>query len=503
MQCRHFAIGLTLLTMALFLAGSADAGEPLDLRGKLRPGLGARQAGEPGKPIDGLKLSLEVEQADLQLTPLNLRRARADTPHYGCKGTRLTLTFTNVGEQPIKLNRHDFEFARLHLVAEGPGKNSVWSRNMAPLMDRAVAAPQAGDFPTIAPGKSLTITPSGRFPGRLGSWQFKLRDPGEYTLKVVYLNRAMRAKVPKFMLGQWTGAVTSNVVKLRAWRPAIQSEVKDGLKFGVSAWSPKVAPGEIPQLRVALSNAGKKDLLVLPFLVPNATVFYEVTDPAGKKQRFRGPMMDWDVPDYDKAVRTLKPGESVGRVLGLGGFDFSKPGKYQVTVTYNWPNAKPPPGRLPKVWKRDPIWTGKLSVSFPIEVMKVDVVPAKPGAQGVMGTVVKLEGNFMPGPGPRPGARRTPLSTPVHVFRGLVEPFKKPDPDHPKLVKIVKADEKGQFKLALPPGVYTVVAEVDGKMYLNLFRMDPQTRRSVWGSVTVRPNKWTQMTIEETSGAAF
>lgn len=127
---------------------------------------------------------------------------------------------------------------------------------------------------------------------------------------------------------------------------------------------------------------------------------------------------------------------------------------------------------------------------------------AEQAKQGVSGKIVALKGNFMPGPGPVRGAQE-PLSVPVHVFRGKVEVTDKPDPKHPALVKTVKADEKGEYRVALEPGDYTVVAEIDGKLYLNVMEFDSATGKAVWPTVKVQPGKWTPWTIKDTSGAAF
>ena len=128
--------------------------------------------------------------------------------------------------------------------------------------------------------------------------------------------------------------------------------------------------------------------------------------------------------------------------------------------------------------------------------------PAMPKqAQGLTGKVVKLVGNFMPGPGPRLGATRTPLSVPVHVFRGKVAPFLKPNRKHPQLVRVVQAGRDGAYRIALPPGEYTAVAEINGRMYLNIQAMGPGG--PVWASVQVRAGKWTTFNIADTSKAAF
>jgi hypothetical protein len=122
-------------------------------------------------------------------------------------------------------------------------------------------------------------------------------------------------------------------------------------------------------------------------------------------------------------------------------------------------------------------------------------------AQGVSGKVIKMTGNFMPGPGPRPGGTQAPLSVPVHVFKGKVAPFQKPDPRHPQLVKIVNSDKDGAYRVALEPGEYTLVAEIEGKLYLNSFT--DGAGKMVWSTVAVTAGKWAIWDIKDSSGAAF
>jgi len=139
---------------------------------------------------------------------------------------------------------------------------------------------------------------------------------------------------------------------------------------------------------------------------------------------------------------------------------------------------------------------------------------AKPGPQGVRGKVSKLVGNQMPGviaPGPAgkllgrggpnpPGGG--PLSVPVHVFKGKVKVNHNnppaPDPKHKQLVKIVQADKNGRYILALEPGEYTVVAEIDGKLYLNSF-----SGKGFWSTVTVGADEWKVHNIKDSSEATF
>ncbi len=120
--------------------------------------------------------------------------------------------------------------------------------------------------------------------------------------------------------------------------------------------------------------------------------------------------------------------------------------------------------------------------------------------QGVTGKVVRLEGNFMPGPGAS-GGKRTPLAVPVCVFRGKIKVFQAPVSGHPALVKRVLAATDGSFRCPLEPGEYTVVAEIAEKMYLNTVSFDGKD--AFWATLHVEKEKWTNWTIMETSAAAF
>lgn len=119
--------------------------------------------------------------------------------------------------------------------------------------------------------------------------------------------------------------------------------------------------------------------------------------------------------------------------------------------------------------------------------------------QGVTGRVIKMTGDFMPsiGPGPKRGNLK-PLAVPVHVFKGKVKPLAKPDPKHARLVKVVQAGPEGVYRADLPPGEYTVVAEIDGALYLNSFDGDGN-----WSSLNVEANQWTKWDIKDSSEAVF
>lgn len=120
------------------------------------------------------------------------------------------------------------------------------------------------------------------------------------------------------------------------------------------------------------------------------------------------------------------------------------------------------------------------------------------GAQGVRGTVVRVEGDFMP---PLPEGYQgtiTPLACRVFIFAGKIKSDTPVDEKHPDLRAIVKSDAAGHFTAALEPGTYTVVAELDGKLYLNSFDGD-----GFWTTITVESGKFIDYKIADNSRATY
>jgi hypothetical protein len=117
----------------------------------------------------------------------------------------------------------------------------------------------------------------------------------------------------------------------------------------------------------------------------------------------------------------------------------------------------------------------------------------------VCGTVTKLVGNHMPGPGRKrnPG---TPLARiPIHVFKGKLKPFEL-FTDRPSLSLALTAytDTDGSFEFTVPPGIYTVVAEINGKMYLNSYSSD-----GYWWYFAIGDGDVLQCNIVDSSEATF
>jgi hypothetical protein len=135
-----------------------------------------------------------------------------------------------------------------------------------------------------------------------------------------------------------------------------------------------------------------------------------------------------------------------------------------------------------------------------LSVLIVFTVHADPpvAAARIEGRVIKLTGDFMPGPEATQG-KRTPLAVPVHVFRGKLQPFAEPNAEHPQLVAIVQSDAAGTFSVTLPAaGTYTMIAVIDGKMYLNTYDGEMN-----WSSIEVKADAVATWIIEDSSAATF
>jgi hypothetical protein len=203
--------------------------------------------------------------------------------------------------------------------------------------------------------------------------------------------------------------LASTSIALAAPSPASQpgetlfGEAVNGLRLGINGSKDAVPVGRQVKVTLVLSNASDKPLQVLATFKHGEVVNYEVIAPDGTKVPYRGPVTDWDVTDYDKAVVELAPGKTFEQDVSMFGYDFSKPGKYRINAQYHWSNAKPPPGRKPAVWTRGPIWTGVVS-SGTLEVTVGGGAAAQTGERGPTSqpagapdaaAAVKLAGEFL------------------------------------------------------------------------------------------------------------
>ena len=90
------------------------------------------------------------------------------------------------------------------------------------------------------------------------------------------------------------------------------------------------------------------------------------------------------------------------------------------------------------------------------------------------GRVEKWVGNFMPSRGTTtPSSKKLPLKTKIYIFKGKIKTDGSPNlnlnSETTKVFSVVNSNENGEFSVQLPPGEYTVFAEIEGKLYRNSF----------------------------------
>jgi hypothetical protein len=114
--------------------------------------------------------------------------------------------------------------------------------------------------------------------------------------------------------------------------------------------------------------------------------------------------------------------------------------------------------------------------------------------QGVTGTVLWLEGNFMPGPG-APSGSALPVERGVYIYRAAhtadaegTGPFY--HRINTELVSVVNSDGDGFFQAALDPGWYSVLVYEDTALYANLVSSD------LINPVEVKPNNVSHIIIK-------
>jgi hypothetical protein len=187
----------------------------------------------PGQAVNGLKLTLSADRTFLAMTPRELLRATKDSPRWNVELTKLTFTFTNMGDKPIKLDAFDLVWSRMKLDVTGPDGDSV--RVMMRKVMREWSAPEAKHYPTIAPGETWECPDRMRFPGGFGGNEYVLLKPGEYRVKATYSVPELRDgsnAVTVLTSGIWRGTVASNELVLAA---VVPGEPVNGLKMTITA----------------------------------------------------------------------------------------------------------------------------------------------------------------------------------------------------------------------------------------------------------------------------
>ena len=188
----------------------------------------AKEEPKGGPPVKGLSLMLSADKTETTMKPDGSNAVPVE----------LKLTFTNVGEQPIKVDRFDLALNHLSLTVIGPDAEAV--RIDSFLLQRfRTPTPNADAYPVLKP-KDRSSAGVYSVPGVLDldnkRQTIVLRKPGEYRVKFAYHN-ATQAK-NEFSADSWIGELVSNELVLKV-NPADSGEVVKGLKLGLAPTNPR------------------------------------------------------------------------------------------------------------------------------------------------------------------------------------------------------------------------------------------------------------------------
>lgn len=88
--------------------------------------------------------------------------------------------------------------------------------------------------------------------------------------------------------------------------------------------------------------------------------------------------------------------------------------------------------------------------------------------------------------------------TRIHVFLGVRKAHKILDLSDPQLMASAMTNTDGECTIGVVPGEYTVVAEINGRLYLNSFDVDGH-----WSTVKVKEGETTNHRIVDSSEAFY
>jgi hypothetical protein len=166
-----------------------------------RSGDSPQKEAPAGKAVNGLQLSLTTDKTEIGVKDGNRAVLR--------------LTFTNVGDKPIKFNGYDFRWVLIRGEVMATPPDSVEFKRAS--ADRKLVLPKAADFPELKPGQSWSYDRDLSFPGWIPQGgnalnNYSVVKPGESRIKFTYTSRKIDSPLAD---GIWTGDLVSNEVVIK------------------------------------------------------------------------------------------------------------------------------------------------------------------------------------------------------------------------------------------------------------------------------------------------
>ena len=125
--------------------------------------------------------------------------------------------------------------------------------------------------------------------------------------------------------------------------------------------------------------------------------------------------------------------------------------------------------------------------------------------EGIKGLINLVKGNQMPSPD-RPPAAPQPLQTTLYIYELTnISQVTRTEAHAPfytaintRLIKQVNSNKKGEFKVKLPPGQYSIFIKKDDRFYANLF-----DEKNNIAPVTVSKGKFTEVEVRADYDAVY
>ena len=330
-------------------------------------------------PPAPLTLTATADRTVLMATAQQYRRDFANHSIFELEPARVTLTFTNTGTTPVKLDVFRLRDMRLQLEIRGPDSRSI-EQKYEPQANFGTLPIGEKDYPILQPGESWKTQTPLDFPGGVwSSTRYLLEQTGAYHVRFLYVaapsKEELATRVP-LQQGAFQGAVASNELLFKLIQA---SDPLKGLRLAMDAQPAADPLSGALTLTAYLSNVSDKTIYVNAWnLCGNGLILY---DAKGAEIHFNGGADASREATPDERYATLQPGQL--RAFPLNGAYYptldtlnEQVGSVSVTDNTGFFRDWPVRGRsvvatavldipeTPVMKKNDapgPLWAGKLS----------------------------------------------------------------------------------------------------------------------------------------------
>ena len=263
-----------------------------------------------------LTLTATADREVLLARPMQYLRTlvRGVEPAFDIETAKITLTFSNTTDAPLKLNAYRLQFDRLQLVMSGSDAGSIVQQPVLSNQSMLAPPPVTADFPVLQPGASWTVPVPISFPnGDFHGSHYLLQHTGAYHLH--FLNSCLprpgnQAGEMKAADGAFQGAVASNTLTFTLLEA---SQPVNGLQIALAAQPESDPMSGTVTLTGYLRNDSDKPIIVHAWNLFHDGLQFSGDD--GKVIAFSGGNDRSRTPSLGERYTTLHPGSKLAYPL--------------------------------------------------------------------------------------------------------------------------------------------------------------------------------------------